>query len=146
MCDECQGQRCGGKFAPFFCANVTCLQVNSFTSLYIFLLFCCFPCRVSRANDDNNDDSVNDNDDDNETAKAKTTKPLSKKLKATAPKRAFSFVVVAVLLRALLGDDSLATRSRVPQAVGEGGCGSTSGRAVPLVLTPAALSLIISQP
>lgn len=28
MCDECQGSRCGGKFAPFFCANVTCLQVN----------------------------------------------------------------------------------------------------------------------
>lgn len=28
MCDECQGQRCGGKFAPFFCANVTCLQVQ----------------------------------------------------------------------------------------------------------------------
>lgn len=28
MCDECQGQRCGGKFAPFFCANVTCLQVS----------------------------------------------------------------------------------------------------------------------
>lgn len=28
MCDECQGQRCGGKFAPFFCANVTCLQVG----------------------------------------------------------------------------------------------------------------------
>lgn len=27
MCDECQGSRCGGKFAPFFCANVTCLQV-----------------------------------------------------------------------------------------------------------------------
>ena len=26
MCDECQGRRCGGKFAPFFCANVTCLQ------------------------------------------------------------------------------------------------------------------------
>nr|XP_030866267.1 cytoplasmic polyadenylation element-binding protein 2 isoform X4 [Gorilla gorilla gorilla] len=26
MCDECQGARCGGKFAPFFCANVTCLQ------------------------------------------------------------------------------------------------------------------------
>ncbi|XP_070503923.1 cytoplasmic polyadenylation element-binding protein 2 isoform X1 [Chironomus tepperi] len=26
MCDECQGQRCSGKFAPFFCANVTCLQ------------------------------------------------------------------------------------------------------------------------
>uniref|UniRef100_A0A182T974 RRM domain-containing protein n=1 Tax=Anopheles maculatus TaxID=74869 RepID=A0A182T974_9DIPT len=26
MCDECHGQRCGGKFAPFFCANVTCLQ------------------------------------------------------------------------------------------------------------------------
>nr|CAB3233392.1 cytoplasmic polyadenylation element-binding protein 4-like [Phallusia mammillata] len=25
-CDECQGARCGGKFAPFFCANVTCLQ------------------------------------------------------------------------------------------------------------------------
>ncbi|KAK6639515.1 p21-activated kinase 1 [Polyplax serrata] len=29
MCDECQGSRCGGKFAPFFCANVTCLQVSS---------------------------------------------------------------------------------------------------------------------
>ena len=28
LCDECQGARCGGKFAPFFCANVTCLQVN----------------------------------------------------------------------------------------------------------------------
>ncbi|KER29463.1 hypothetical protein T265_03929 [Opisthorchis viverrini] len=26
MCDECQGARCGGKFAPFFCANVACLQ------------------------------------------------------------------------------------------------------------------------
>ncbi|KNC25710.1 putative RNA-binding protein orb2 [Lucilia cuprina] len=26
MCDECEGQRCGSKFAPFFCANVTCLQ------------------------------------------------------------------------------------------------------------------------
>uniref|UniRef100_UPI00358E5FB9 cytoplasmic polyadenylation element-binding protein 2-like isoform X2 n=1 Tax=Myxine glutinosa TaxID=7769 RepID=UPI00358E5FB9 len=26
MCDECQGARCQGKFAPFFCANVTCLQ------------------------------------------------------------------------------------------------------------------------
>ncbi|KAM9331151.1 cytoplasmic polyadenylation element-binding protein 2 isoform 2-T2 [Gastrophryne carolinensis] len=26
MCDECQGARCNGKFAPFFCANVTCLQ------------------------------------------------------------------------------------------------------------------------
>lgn len=30
MCDECQGQRCGGKFAPFFCANVTCLQVSDY--------------------------------------------------------------------------------------------------------------------
>ncbi|KAG2466198.1 CPEB2 protein, partial [Polypterus senegalus] len=29
MCDECQGARCGGKFAPFFCANVTCLQYYS---------------------------------------------------------------------------------------------------------------------
>ena len=29
LCDECQGARCGGKFAPFFCANVTCLQVRS---------------------------------------------------------------------------------------------------------------------
>ena len=29
LCDECQGARCGGKFAPFFCANVTCLQVCS---------------------------------------------------------------------------------------------------------------------
>lgn len=35
MCDECQGQRCGGKFAPFFCANVTCLQVSS-TNLFVF--------------------------------------------------------------------------------------------------------------
>jgi len=26
LCDECGGGRCGGKFAPFFCANVTCLQ------------------------------------------------------------------------------------------------------------------------
>ncbi|XP_062504279.1 cytoplasmic polyadenylation element-binding protein 4-like isoform X2 [Corticium candelabrum] len=26
MCDECNGMRCGGKFAPFFCGNVTCLQ------------------------------------------------------------------------------------------------------------------------
>ncbi|KAI1287942.1 Cytoplasmic polyadenylation element-binding protein 4 [Halotydeus destructor] len=26
ICDECQGARCNGKFAPFFCANVTCLQ------------------------------------------------------------------------------------------------------------------------
>lgn len=27
-CDICQGSRCGGKFAPFFCANVACLQVG----------------------------------------------------------------------------------------------------------------------
>ncbi|CAL8252096.1 unnamed protein product [Merluccius merluccius] len=26
LCDECQGACCGGKFAPFFCASVTCLQ------------------------------------------------------------------------------------------------------------------------
>lgn len=26
LCDECQGVRCGGKFAPYFCANVACLQ------------------------------------------------------------------------------------------------------------------------
>lgn len=32
MCDECQGSRCGGKFAPFFCANVTCLQVSPTSS------------------------------------------------------------------------------------------------------------------
>lgn len=37
MCDECQGQRCGGKFAPFFCANVTCLQVSSQTTQKHFL-------------------------------------------------------------------------------------------------------------
>uniref|UniRef100_A0A803K594 Cytoplasmic polyadenylation element-binding protein 3 n=1 Tax=Xenopus tropicalis TaxID=8364 RepID=A0A803K594_XENTR len=37
MCDECQGTRCGGKFAPFFCANVTCLQYYSgiFHVLYL---------------------------------------------------------------------------------------------------------------
>lgn len=38
MCDECQGQRCGGKFAPFFCANVTCLQVCLL--LLIHVVFC----------------------------------------------------------------------------------------------------------
>uniref|UniRef100_A0A182KBF4 RRM domain-containing protein n=1 Tax=Anopheles christyi TaxID=43041 RepID=A0A182KBF4_9DIPT len=32
MCDECHGQRCGGKFAPFFCANVTCLQPRSIST------------------------------------------------------------------------------------------------------------------
>lgn len=26
FCDECQGARCANKFAPFFCANITCLQ------------------------------------------------------------------------------------------------------------------------
>ncbi|XP_032869711.1 cytoplasmic polyadenylation element-binding protein 3-like [Amblyraja radiata] len=26
LCDECQGAHCNGKFAPFFCANITCLQ------------------------------------------------------------------------------------------------------------------------
>lgn len=26
FCDECQGARCNQKFAPFFCANITCLQ------------------------------------------------------------------------------------------------------------------------
>ncbi|XP_067940949.1 cytoplasmic polyadenylation element-binding protein 2-like [Watersipora subatra] len=26
FCDECQGARCNQKFAPFFCASVTCLQ------------------------------------------------------------------------------------------------------------------------
>lgn len=26
MCDECQGARCGAKFAPYFCSNITCLQ------------------------------------------------------------------------------------------------------------------------
>lgn len=26
MCDECHGVRCNGKFAPFFCSNITCLQ------------------------------------------------------------------------------------------------------------------------
>lgn len=26
ICDECAGVHSGGKFAPFFCANVTCLQ------------------------------------------------------------------------------------------------------------------------
>eukprot|EP00795_Rhopilema_esculentum_P012273 gene12273-2915_t len=25
MCDECHGVRCNGKFAPFFCSNITCL-------------------------------------------------------------------------------------------------------------------------
>ncbi|UXI20111.1 F-actin-capping protein subunit alpha [Sarcoptes scabiei] len=26
VCDECQGVRCNGKYAPYFCANITCLQ------------------------------------------------------------------------------------------------------------------------
>eukprot|EP00118_Oscarella_pearsei_P002922 m.12202 g.12202 ORF g.12202 m.12202 type:complete len:546 (+) comp23871_c0_seq1:589-2226(+) len=26
MCDECSGLRCNGKFAPFFCGSITCLQ------------------------------------------------------------------------------------------------------------------------
>lgn len=26
LCDECQGVHCAGRFAQFFCANVTCLQ------------------------------------------------------------------------------------------------------------------------
>lgn len=26
FCDECQGARCANKFAPFFCANITCLR------------------------------------------------------------------------------------------------------------------------
>lgn len=26
ICDECQGARCNGKYAPYFCANITCLQ------------------------------------------------------------------------------------------------------------------------
>ncbi len=41
MCDECAGQRCGGKFAPFFCANVTCLQVSAATLWYSFLFVNC---------------------------------------------------------------------------------------------------------
>lgn len=40
MCDECQGQRCGGKFAPFFCANVTCLQVCTNVNSNIPFLVC----------------------------------------------------------------------------------------------------------
>ena len=36
LCDECQGGRCGGKFAPFFCANVTCLQVE--VQIFLFEL------------------------------------------------------------------------------------------------------------
>jgi cytoplasmic polyadenylation element-binding protein len=36
MCDECGGQRCNGKFAPFFCANVICLQVSFFYSIICF--------------------------------------------------------------------------------------------------------------
>lgn len=37
ICDECQGARCGNKFAPFFCANVTCLQYyceNCWTTIH----------------------------------------------------------------------------------------------------------------
>lgn len=37
MCDECRGARCNGKFAPFFCANVACLQYyceNCWTAIH----------------------------------------------------------------------------------------------------------------
>jgi hypothetical protein len=40
MCDECQGQRCGGKFAPFFCANVTCLQVSTVVLSLTYITLC----------------------------------------------------------------------------------------------------------
>ena len=26
ICDMCHGEKCGGKFAQYFCANVACLQ------------------------------------------------------------------------------------------------------------------------
>lgn len=42
MCDECGGQRCSGKFAPFFCANVTCLQVRCVTATYLQLALTLF--------------------------------------------------------------------------------------------------------
>lgn len=37
MCDECQGQRSGAKFASFFCDNITCLQyycVNCWATIH----------------------------------------------------------------------------------------------------------------
>lgn len=45
MCDECGGQRCSGKFAPFFCANVTCLQVRLINDSLVAtkLTMFCFP-------------------------------------------------------------------------------------------------------
>lgn len=26
MCDECEGAQCAGRYAPYFCGDVTCLQ------------------------------------------------------------------------------------------------------------------------
>eukprot|EP00116_Pleurobrachia_bachei_P015509 sb/3475771/ len=26
LCDECNGEHCGGKFAPFFCGHISCLR------------------------------------------------------------------------------------------------------------------------
>lgn len=37
FCDECRGSRCDNKFAPFFCANINCLQYyceNCWTSIH----------------------------------------------------------------------------------------------------------------
>ena len=41
FCDECQGTRSAGRFAPFFCANVTCLQVTWKVDSFLFV-FCLF--------------------------------------------------------------------------------------------------------
>lgn len=71
MCDECQGQRCSGKFAPFFCANVTCLQVSLYFSFS-------FPFKT---------------------------------LKIT--------ISSSVLLRALLGNNSFTSWTRISQAIGK---------------------------
>lgn len=39
MCDECQGEQCGGKFASYFCANVECLQYyceHCWTTIHLY--------------------------------------------------------------------------------------------------------------
>lgn len=92
MCDECQGQRCGGKFAPFFCANVTCLQV------WIFLFIITMPSKESMGR--------------------KKRKKKKKRMKQAYSKFVVFlfppfFRLFAVLLRALLGDDSFTAGSRI---------------------------------
>lgn len=111
MCDECQGSRCGGKFAPFFCANVTCLQVDFYfhfgwISIYVKdLILQLFPFQTSM---------------------------IFIKLCVSL---FFFFFIGTVLLWTLLDNNSFETRSWVSQATCKGGCWSATCCTVSLVLT-----------